>query len=75
MLYFMPAPVGAVTVIVPVGDTQVVGWLKVTVGAASVPGALIVTNVTEEVHNKSALLDVTGYMPGGKSVNTPEVLV
>jgi len=29
-------PKGAVTVIVPVGVVQVVGWVKVTVGAATI---------------------------------------
>jgi hypothetical protein len=33
MLYVIPAPVGAVTVIVPVATAQV-GWVKAAVGAA-----------------------------------------
>ena len=70
----MLPPAGAVTVIVPVGDTQVVGWVKVTVGPASGPGAMIVTLVPTEIH-PSELFDVTVYVPIGTSVNVPVVLV
>jgi hypothetical protein len=51
MLYVIPVPVGAVTVIVPVVMAQV-GWIRVTVGVAGVPGAAIMTTLDEadDVH-------------------------
>jgi hypothetical protein len=46
----MPAPAGAVTVIVPV-VTAHVGWVRVTVGAAGTPGTgLTVNEVGKDMH-------------------------
>ena len=51
MLYLMVAPVGAVTVIVPVGVVQVGCAVTLAVGAAGGVGAgLTVTFVAVEVH-------------------------
>ena len=70
----MPAPVGAVTVIVPV-DTEQVGCVNVVVGAAGVAGwALIVTLVPVDIQ-PAALLAVTLYEPATTKVNIPVVLV
>ena len=51
MLYVNPAPVGAVTVIVPVETAHVVGDTAVTVGVAGAGGTgLTVTLTAEEIH-------------------------
>ena len=50
MLYDMPVPTGAVTVIVPVETVQP-GWVNVTVGVEGVGGwAFSVTLVPDEMH-------------------------
>ena len=71
----MPAPVGAVTVIVPVDTEQVGCNVALAVGAAGVAGwALIVTLVIADIQ-PAALLAVTLYEPAATKVNIPVVLV
>ena len=68
MLYVMPAPMGVVTVMVPVAIVQV-GCINVAVGATGVGGwALIVTLVPEEIH-PSEFIAVSVYMPDAKALN------
>jgi hypothetical protein len=75
MLYVIPVPVGAVTVMVPVGTVQVGRRVTLAVGAAGVAGCgLTVTDVAVEVH-PAEFLAVTLYVPAATSVNTPVVLV
>src|SRR5450759_1261126 len=62
----MPAPVGAVTVIVPVGVAQVVGWVKVTVGAATM-GLMTTSADASEIH-PAASVTVKLYVPAAKPV-------
>jgi len=69
----MPAPVGAVMVIVPVGTAQV-GCVNETVGSEGNGLAVIVALVPDDVH-PAELLAVTVYVPIGTPENTPVVLV
>ena len=58
ILYVSPVPIGAVTVMLPVGVAQV-GCTEVTTGVVGVAGAaLIVTEVAVEIH-PAAFLAVT----------------
>jgi len=69
----MPAPVGVVTVIVPV-DPPHVGCVTETVGVEGRGLALIVALVPDDVH-PAELLAVTVYVPMATDEKTPEVLV
>ena len=70
----MPAPVGAVMVMVPVATVHV-GWIKVAVGAAGVAGwALIISLVPEEIQ-LTAFFAVTVYVPVETRLKIPVVLV
>ena len=56
MLYSYPAPIGAVTTIVPVGTAQVGCTVTLAVGAAGSPGtAFTVTLVPAETQDGSAV--------------------
>ena len=70
MLYCSPAPVGAETVMVPVGVVQV-GWVvTAAVGAAGAAGTAFTVNaVTGEVQ-PPAFCTVILYDPGVKPANT-----
>ena len=71
MLYSYPAPIGAVTTIVPVGTAQVGCTVTLAVGADGAPGtAFTVTLVPAETQVGSAVfLTVTLYIPGATNVN------
>jgi len=69
----MPAPVGAVMVIVPV-DPSHAGCVTETVGAEGVGLALIVALVPGDVH-PAKFLAVTIYVPLLTPEKTPVVLV
>ena len=65
----MPAPMGEVTVIVPV-DTRQVGWMVVASGAGGDPGAgSIVAGVIGEIQ-PSEFFAETLYVPGNTKLNT-----
>ena len=65
----MPAPMGEVTVIVPV-DTRQVGWMDVTTGDAGVSGWLLtVASVIGDIQ-PSKFFAVTLYVPGNTKLNT-----
>jgi hypothetical protein len=74
MLYVIPAPVGAVMVIVPVAEAHVV-WVRETVGAAGVAGCAFIVAVVPGEVQPAAFLAVTVYVFGLTRVNMPVVLV
>ena len=70
----MPAPVGAVMVMVPEATVHE-GWIKVAVGASGFAvGTFIVTLVPEEIQ-PTAFLAVTVYVPVETRLKIPVVLV
>ena len=75
MLYVMPVPVGAVTVIVPVATLQVGCDVTFAVGTEGVEGwAFTVTLVPFEVQ-PALFFAVTLYVPAEIFVKTPVVFV
>jgi hypothetical protein len=72
MLYSMEAPVGAVTVIVPVGVVQVGCAVTKAVGAAGAPGTVLtVTLVAVETQPVDVFCAITLYVPGATPVKVP----
>lgn len=76
MLYVMPVPVGAVTVIVPVALAQVGCCVTLAVGAAGVEGCGLSVKVVPEGDIQPPLLfAVTVYVPTGILSKIPVVFV
>ena len=75
MLYVIPAPVGAVIVIVPVATEQVGCAVTLPVGVATPPGCVLTTKLNEPETHPLLLFAVTLYVPDATPVKLPEVLV
>jgi ABC-type transport system involved in cytochrome c biogenesis permease subunit len=72
MLYSIDAPVGAVTVIVPVGVVHVGCAVTEAVGAAGAEGtAFTVTLVAVDVQPVEVFCAITLYVPGATPVKVP----
>jgi hypothetical protein len=67
MLYVMPAPIGEVTVIVPL-DTRQVGWMVVACGAEGVPGIKSITAGVPGEIQPLRFFAVTLYVPDNNSL-------
>ena len=71
----MPAPVGAVIVIVPVGVMHVGCVVTLPAGCAGDDGAAFTTSPVSAVELPQLLLAVTEYVPGVTDVKLPVLLL
>ena len=71
----MPAPVGAVIVIVPVGVVHVGCVVTLAVGCAGDDGAAFTTSPVSAAELPQLLLAVTEYVPGATDVKLPVLLL
>ena len=71
----MPAPVGAVIVIVPVAVVHVGCIVTLAVGCAGDDGAAFTTRPVSAAELPQLLLAVTEYVPGATEVKLPVLLL
>jgi hypothetical protein len=73
-VYDIPAPIGVLTVIVPV-DVVHNASVTVAVGTAGAPGTGSTIKLNAGDVHPTPLVVVTLYVPGNKPINTPELFV